>query len=114
MSNEEMTAFILEQKEELENSVKRKLSLQMELENDKATLAYLQDLMDNGESLPPGNPYGSFADWCDTIQKQIKTTENSLKNISTDETVIAVYEIVLEKLKDGQDPVIPERPQEEN
>lgn len=114
MSNEEMTAFILEQKEELENSVKRKLSLQMELENDKATLAYLQDLMDNGESLPPENPYGSFADWCDTIQKQIKTTENSLKNISTDETVIAVYEIVLEKLKDGQDPVIPERPQEEN
>lgn len=81
--------------EKLKKSIDREDSYKKELENDKATLAYIQDLMDSGESLPPENPYGSFADWSEAIQKQIKTTETSIKRIGVEKDEIFAFEYFL-------------------
>ena len=64
----------------LENAIKREASVIKEMENDKALIKYLEGLKASGAAFD-NTVYESYDAWIETIKKQIKKSENTLKNI---------------------------------
>ncbi|MDX8337337.1 MULTISPECIES: protein-tyrosine phosphatase family protein [Cetobacterium] len=77
-------------------SIERLPSYEKELANDKATLAYINNLQDNGDPLPGGSPYDSFTDWKEFIEKQIRAGENSLDRVSVEKAELMAFEYFVE------------------
>ena len=82
--------------EKLKKSIERENSYMKELDDDKAVLTYVQDLVDKGEEFPPESAYSSFTEWIDSIKKEIKSGEEaSIKRIDTEKAEIAAFEYYL-------------------
>ena len=64
----------------LENAIKREAAVIKEMENDKALIKYLEGLKASGAAFD-NTVYESYDAWIETIQKQIKKSESTLKNI---------------------------------
>ncbi|ALF26327.1 hypothetical protein HMPREF1539_00684 [Fusobacterium nucleatum CTI-2] len=64
----------------LENAIKREASVIKEMENDKALIKYLEGLKISGAAFD-NTVYESYDAWIETIKKQIKKSESTLKNI---------------------------------
>ena len=64
----------------LENAIKREASVIKEMENDKALIKYLEGLKASGAAFD-NTVYESYDAWIETIKKQIKKSESTLKNI---------------------------------
>lgn len=96
----ELKEFAEEQKKILSKSIERELAVKKEIEDDKAVLTYIQGLSEKNQPLPVGCSYESFGQWIESIKKEIKTGENSLKNIELDKTYIAVFDYIITKAKD--------------
>lgn len=64
----------------LENAIKREAAVIKEMENDKALTKYLEEQKTSGVAFD-NTVYESYDAWIETIQKQIKKSENTLKNI---------------------------------
>ena len=64
----------------LENAIKRETSVMKEIENDKALIKYLEGLKASGAAFD-NTVYESYDAWIETIKKQIKKSESTLKNI---------------------------------
>ena len=67
--------------EKLKKSIEREDSYLKEMEDDKAVLTRVEELMEKGESIPMDNPYESYTEWKEGIEKEIKAGETSLKRI---------------------------------
>lgn len=79
----------------LKKSIERENTYLKELEDDKATLTYIEKLVEDSTPFPEGNPYNSFTEWSDSIKKEIKAGESSLKRIETEKAEIIAFEFYL-------------------
>ena len=86
--------------EKLKKSILREESYKRELENDKATLIYIEKMIENGDTLPLGSAYSSLSEWAEEIKKQIKATEASIKRIGVEKDEIVAFEYFLENAQD--------------
>lgn len=77
-------------------SIERLPSYEKEVANDKATLAYINSLQDNGDPLPAGSPYESFTEWTDLIEKQIRAGENSIDRVFVEKAELMAFEYFVE------------------
>lgn len=64
----------------LEKAITRELSVKRELENDKATLKYIESQKAASVLLENSN-FENYEEWIEYINKQIKKSENTLTNI---------------------------------
>ena len=87
------------QLEKLKKSIERENSYLKEMEDDKAALTYVEQLMESGESIPENNPY---TEWKEAIEKEIKAGEASLKRIDTEKAEIIAFEYFLANAPDEQ------------
>ena len=99
-TTKETKAVITEVVEKLKKSIERENSYLKEVEDDKAALTHVQGLQEKGESLPPDCPYSSFTEWIETIQKEIKNGETSLKRIDIEKSEIVAFEYYITNAKD--------------
>jgi len=75
MNQEEKKELMGKYVKKLENAIKREEAVIKEMENDKALIKYLEGQKTSG------TVYESYDAWIETIKKQIKKSENTLKNI---------------------------------
>lgn len=78
-------------------AVKREEAIMKEMENDNATLTYLNTL----EELPKNSKYASLDDWKAAINKQIKIGENALLNIELKKAIIEALDYFFEHNKES-------------
>lgn len=64
----------------LEKQIAREKFVLREIEDDKATLKFIEQKKQSGESLED-SAYVSYDEWIESINKEIKVGENTLKNI---------------------------------
>lgn len=74
-----------------EKSIEREVAYLKELADDKAAFSYIEQLQNDGEPLPTGNPYGSFSEWKDQIEKEIKISQNSLDRIEIEKAELMAF-----------------------
>lgn len=77
-------------------SIDRETSILKELSDDKATYSYIEQLQANNEPLPDDNPYGSFSEWKDAIEKEIKAGQNSLDRIEIEKAELMAFNYFME------------------
>ncbi|MGL5357099.1 MAG: hypothetical protein ACRDAQ_11260 [Cetobacterium sp.] len=79
-----------------EKSIEREKSVQRELTDDRSTLVQIQNLQDNGETLPSDCGYDSYTDWTDQIEKEIKSGESSLRKIEIEKAELMAFKYFVE------------------
>ncbi len=84
--------------EKLEKSNEREPSVRRELANDSAALERIDDMVDNGDPLPPDFAYPGFMEWRDAVEKQIATGEKSLLNIAEQRIEIEALRYYLDNI----------------
>jgi len=80
MNQEEKKELMGKYAKKLENAIKRETAVIKEMENDKALIKYLEGQKTSGAAFD-NTVYESYDAWIETIKKQIKKSENTLKNI---------------------------------
>ena len=80
MNQEEKKELMGKYAKKLENAIKREGAVIKEMENDKALIKYLEGQKTSGAAFD-NTVYESYDAWIETIKKQIKKSENTLKNI---------------------------------
>ena len=80
MNQEEKKELMGKYAKKLENAIKREAAVIKEMENDKALIKYLEGQKTSGAAFD-NTVYESYDAWIETIKKQIKKSENTLKNI---------------------------------
>lgn len=86
-----------EEKIKTEKSLKREIAVKKELQDDKATLSYVEKLVEDSTPFPEDNPFQSFTNWQEEIKKQIKSSESSLKGFNVDRAFIDVFDFIISK-----------------
>lgn len=79
-----------------EKSIEREVSYLKELADDKATLSHIEQMQADGEPLPANNPYGSFSEWKEQVEKEIKTGQNSLDRIEVEKAELMAFKYFVE------------------
>ena len=74
-----------------EKSIERELSVKKELADDQAALTHIERMQEDGEPLPATNPYGSYSEWKDQVEKEIKTSQNSLDRIEIEKAELMAF-----------------------
>lgn len=97
----ETKEIITGQVEKLKKSVQREVNYFKEMENDKALLEHIEELMESGETIPAESPYESFAEWKEAVEKQIKAGESSLRRIDTEKAEIIAFEYFIANAQDS-------------
>ncbi|MEX6518815.1 hypothetical protein KST01_01535 [Fusobacterium animalis] len=80
MNQEEKKELMGKYAKKLENAIKREAAVIKEMENDKALIKYLEGQKTSGAAFD-NTVYESYDAWIEIIKKQIKKSENTLKNI---------------------------------
>ena len=78
----------------LENAIKREVTVMKEIENDKALIKYLEGQKISGVAFD-NTVYESYDAWIETIKKQIKKSENTLKNIEFKKVELEAVQIYI-------------------
>ncbi len=81
MTMEEKKIVLGTYAERLEKEIKKEVAVTREIEDDKATLKYVTSQKEAGTALE-NSAYGSYDEWTESINKEIKAGENRLKAIS--------------------------------
>lgn len=92
LSVEEAKVIVQESLEKLKESIKREVGYTKELADDKLTLKTLEKMKTDGEELPVGCPYESFDEWITQINKEIKSSEQSIARIGKEKAEIMAFE----------------------
>ncbi|MBC2850948.1 hypothetical protein H5J22_05785 [Cetobacterium sp. 8H] len=77
-------------------SIEREDTFLKELMDDQATLAHIGRLELESEPLPVGCPYASYDEWRDQIEKEIKSSDNSINRISVEKAELMAFEYFVE------------------
>lgn len=75
----------------IQKSIEKEVSYLKELADDKATLSHIEQLQADNEALPEGNPYGSYLEWREQVEKEIKTGQNSLDRIEVEKAELMAF-----------------------
>lgn len=101
----EAKEIITEVVEKQKKSVEREKNYKKELENDKALLAHIEELIGNGDTIPAESAYESYTAWKEAVEKQIKAGQSSLDRIDTEKAEIIAFEYFLANAQDS-DPTV--------
>lgn len=74
-----------------EKSIEREVAYLKELADDKAALSHIEQKELDGEPLPASSPYGSYSEWKDQIEKEIKISQNSLDRIEIEKAELMAF-----------------------
>ncbi len=75
----------------IQKSIEKEVSYLKELADDKATLSHIEQLQTDNEVLPEGNPYESYLEWREQVEKEIKTGQNSLDRIEVEKAELMAF-----------------------
>ena len=75
----------------IQKSIEKEVSYLKELADDKATLSHIEQLQADNEALPEGNPYVSYLEWREQVEKEIKTGQNSLDRIEVEKAELMAF-----------------------
>lgn len=75
----------------LQKSIERENTYRKELADDRATMSHIEKLQADGEPLPEGNPYASFTEWKEQIEKEIKAGQNSIDRIYVEKAELMAF-----------------------
>lgn len=75
----------------IQKSIEKEVSYLKELADDKAILSHIEQLQADNEALPEGNPYGSYLEWREQVEKEIKTGQNSLDRIEVEKAELMAF-----------------------
>ncbi|MGL5356697.1 MAG: hypothetical protein ACRDAQ_09200 [Cetobacterium sp.] len=73
-------------------SIEREISVNKELTDDCATLERVIDMQNGDEELPVDGGYESYTEWRETLEKEIRSSENSLARIQTEKAELVAFE----------------------
>ena len=73
-------------------SIEREGTFLKELMDDQATLAQIGQLEADSEPLPTGSPYTSYDEWRAQIEKEIKSSDNSINRIAVEKAELMALE----------------------
>ncbi|MGL5278912.1 MAG: hypothetical protein ACRC8M_07550 [Cetobacterium sp.] len=79
-----------------EKSIEREVAYLKELADDRAALTHIEQLQEDGEPFPSDNPYGSYSEWKDGIEKEIKISQNSLDRIEIEKAELMAFNYFME------------------
>ncbi|MEG1009940.1 MAG: hypothetical protein RSF67_09065, partial [Clostridia bacterium] len=77
-------------------SIEREGAFLKELMDDQATLSHIGKLEMDSEPLPSGSPYASYDEWRDQIEKEIKSSDNSINRIAIEKAELMALEYFVE------------------
>lgn len=77
-------------------SIEREATFLKELADDRATLAYIEKIQIDGDPLPVDSPYASFDEWELQIEKEIKSSTNSIDRIAVEKAELMALEYFVE------------------
>lgn len=92
MTNQEAKPIVQESLNKLKESIKREVTYNKELADDKLALETLEKMKSEGTALPEGCPYNSYDEWIQQIAKEIKSGETSLGRIGVEKAEIVAFE----------------------
>ena len=78
--------------DKLKKSITREISVLKELDDDKATYNYIENLEKNEQPLPNKCAYANFEEWKSQIIKEINTGNSSLEKINLQKEEIKALE----------------------
>lgn len=97
MENHEKKALMEGFVVKLDKAISRELSVKKEIENDKATIKYLEEKKAAGVAFD--NPvYDDYESWIENVNKQIKKSENTLANIAFKKVEVEAVKDFITKL----------------
>lgn len=78
----------------------RKESYLKEIADDKATLEFLVEKETAGESMPDYSNYTDYAEWKDTVRKEIDKAETTIANLETRMIEVEAYQYYIDNYTD--------------
>lgn len=57
---------------------------------------HIEQMQADGEPFPDDNPYGSFSEWRDGVEKEIKISQNSLDRIDVEKAELMAFRYFVE------------------
>ena len=95
---EEIKDILTSQRETYQKTSDREASVRKELANDTLSYTAVLDMISDGATIPDAETgYESFDEWTESLEKQIKTSENSLSNIDIINCVIVAIDYYIAK-----------------
>lgn len=85
----------------IQKSIEKEVSYLKELADDKATLSHIEQLQADNEALPEGNPYGSYLEWREQVEKEIKTGQNSLDRIEVEKAELMAFSYFMDNASEA-------------
>ncbi|MGL4867277.1 MAG: hypothetical protein ACRC4S_01290, partial [Cetobacterium sp.] len=77
-------------------SIEREVSVNKELTDDCASLERVIDMQNADEELPVDGGYESYTEWRETLEKEIKSSENSLNRIQIEKAELVAFEYFMD------------------
>lgn len=96
MEKQEKLELMAKYETKLTKAIAREEGIKKELENDNATLKYLNEAKSNSTPLTT-ELFKSYDEWIVFIEKQIKKSENTLKNIEFKKVEIEAVQLYLKQ-----------------
>lgn len=101
MTNREVKLILESVIEKTKKSVENEKNYLRELTDDRHLLMYIEELQSENQPLPEDCGYESYTDWKTQIEKEIKTSENSLSRIGTEKAELVAFEYFTANAPDG-------------
>ena len=79
----------------------RKDAYLKEIADDKATLELLNGKETAGEPMPDYSNYTDYAEWKDTVQKEIVKAESTIENLETRMIEVEAYQYYIDNYTDA-------------
>ncbi|MGL4654256.1 hypothetical protein [Cetobacterium sp.] len=98
MTNQEAKWILEAEIEKKKKSIGNEKNYMRELTDDRAVLVHIEDLQAAGKPLPPESGYDSYLDWKTQIEKEIKSSENSLSRIETERAELRAFEFFMDNV----------------
>ena len=95
MTNQEVKVVITEVVGKLKLSVGRETNYFKELDDDSLLLKTIGEMQLNGEPLPDNCAYGTYEEWIEQINKEVKSSEGSISRIGREKAEIIAFEYFL-------------------
>lgn len=83
--------------EKMQNSIKREVAIENDVQNYTATLEHIAELVEASEPLPEDTNFASYEEWQADVEKRLKSKNSSLATIARYKDLIVAFEYYLEQ-----------------
>lgn len=83
--------------EKMQNSIKREVAIENDVQNYTATLEHIAELVEASEPLPEETNFASYEEWQADVEKRLKSKNSSLATIARYKDLIVALKYYLEQ-----------------